>query len=222
MADAAMAVWGDVVPTVEAEFNEWYHRQHVPERVGMPGWLSGRRYRRVGRGRHRYLAVYEIESLASLDHSAYRHALDHPTDWTRRMMPGFRNFVRAVCRVRLVSGEVFGGWLATVRYEPSDDTRESIARWLAGDALHGLRERSGITRVHLWEADAGRSLGKTTEQTLRIGGDGHAPFTAVIEGTDRGAVESALLEAGIESGLAARGATDIQAGVYQMMFALTR
>lgn len=222
MADAVMAVWGDADAKVEAEFNEWYHREHVPERVGLPGWRSGRRYRRVDRGRHRYLALYEVDALAVFDDPVYRHMLDHPTDWTRRMMPGFRNFVRATCRVRLVAGEVAGGWLATVRYAAPESAREPIARWLGGDALHGLRDRAGITRVQLWEADLGRSLTPTAEQSIRAGEDGRAPFTAVIEGTDRAAVEGSLIEAGIEPGLVERGAADIQLGVYQLMFALTR
>src|SRR3546814_1631627 len=84
MTDAVMAVWGDADAALEAEFNEWYHREHVPERVGMPGWRRGRRYRRVDRGRQRYLVVYEVDSLASFDDPVYRHALDNPSDWTRR------------------------------------------------------------------------------------------------------------------------------------------
>lgn len=222
MTDAVMAVWGDAEARAEAEFNEWYHREHVPERVGMPGWRSGQRYRRVDRGRHRYLAVYEVDSLACFDEPAYRHALDHPTDWTRRMMPAFRNFVRATCRVRLAAGEVAGGYLASVRYTPSEDTREPIARWLGGEVLHDLRDRPGITRVQLWEADLDRSLTATSEQSMRVGPDGRAPFAAIVEGTERVPVEAALAASGIEAGLGERGAADIQLGMYQLMFALTR
>lgn len=222
MTDAVMAVWGDVGAKPEPEFNEWYHREHVPERVGMPGWRSGRRYRRVDRGRHRYLAVYEVDSIACFDDPVYRHALDHPSDWTRRMMPAFRNFVRATCRVRLVAGEAAGGVLATVRFAPPDAAREAVVRWIAGEALHDLRDRPGITRVQLWEADSGRSLTPTAEQSMRVGPDGHAAFTAVIEGTDRAAVAAALAESGIEAGLARRHSGTVEAAVYQLMFALTR
>lgn len=222
MADAVLAVWGDVEAAAEPEFNEWYHRQHVPERVGMPGWRAGRRYRRADRGKHRYLAVYEVDSLSCFDDPAYRHALDHPTEWTQRMMPSFRNFVRATCRLRLVAGEVAGGHLASVRFEPPAETREAVLRWVAGEALHDLREQPGVTRVQLWEADAGRSLVPTAEQSMRSGPDGEAAFAAVIEGTDRAAVEAALAESGIGPGLARRGARTVETGVYQLMFALSR
>jgi len=222
MSDAVLGVWGDVEAKTEPEFNEWYHREHVPQRLGMPGWRAGRRYRRLDRGRHRYVALYELDSLACFDDPAYRHILEHPTDWTRRMMPAFRNFVRASCRVRLVSGEVAGGFVATVRFDPPAAEREAVVRWIGGQALHDLRDRPGITRVQLLEADSGRSLVPTTEQKLRIGPDGRSSFVAIIEGTDRPAIEAALAESDIESGLAARQARDVEVGVYQLMFALTR
>lgn len=220
MSDAVMAVWGDAAPAHDAEFSEWYHREHIPERVGMPGWRNGRRYRKLGRGRHRYLAAYDVDRLACFDDPAYRHALDHPTEWTTRMMAHFRNFVRATCRVRFSSGEALGSVVATVRYAPGAGKAEEIARWLAGTALHDLRTREGITRVQHWEADMGRSLARTGEQDIREGKDGEAPFTAVIEGTDRVFVEAALKEADIVAGLERRGARDVEPGLYSMMFAL--
>lgn len=216
MPEAVMAVWGDIVRSHEAEFNEWYHREHVPERVGMPGWRNGRRYRKLGRGPHRYLAVYDVDGISCFDAPAYRHALNNPTAWTRRMMPQFRNFVRATCRVRFVSGEVTGSVIATVRYDPGE-ARDAVARWLAGQALHDLRDREGITRVQLWEADLGKSLTKTGEQDIRSGPDGQAPFTAVIEGTERAFVEAALAESGIVDGLATRGIEDVETGLYSLL-----
>ncbi|WP_281683746.1 DUF4286 family protein [Thalassobaculum salexigens] len=220
MTDAAMAVWGDTAPEGDAEFSEWYHREHIPERVGMPGWRNGRRYRKIGRGKHRYLAVYDVDSMACFDDPAYRHALDHPTEWTSRMMGHFRNFVRATSRVRFSSGEALGSVIATVRYDPGTGDAEEIARWLAGTALHDLRNREGITRVQHWQADMGRSLAKTAEQAIRAGRDGEAPFTAVVEGTERAFVEAALVEAGIVEGLADRGARKVESGLYSMLFAL--
>ena len=41
---AFMAVWHDIASTREAEYNTWHTRQHMPERLGVPGFLVGRRY----------------------------------------------------------------------------------------------------------------------------------------------------------------------------------
>jgi hypothetical protein len=47
----------------DGELNEWYDGAHVPELLAVPGFVSARRYRRVGDdGGPEYLAVYEIEA----------------------------------------------------------------------------------------------------------------------------------------------------------------
>ena len=52
-----------VTPEREREFNDWYDDTHIPELLAVPGFVSARRYRRVGDGGGpEYLAVYEIEA----------------------------------------------------------------------------------------------------------------------------------------------------------------
>ena len=43
----------------EEEFNAWYDTEHVPERLGIPGFESGLRYVSADRPR-RYLALYDL------------------------------------------------------------------------------------------------------------------------------------------------------------------
>jgi hypothetical protein len=43
MGHGAVAIWNDVAPEGLAEFYEWHHREHMPERVSIPGFLRGRR-----------------------------------------------------------------------------------------------------------------------------------------------------------------------------------
>jgi hypothetical protein len=53
----------------EAEFNEWYNKQHIPDVLNVPGFVSGQRFRiadaqtsrEAGKG-YKYLAIYEIET----------------------------------------------------------------------------------------------------------------------------------------------------------------
>jgi antibiotic biosynthesis monooxygenase (ABM) superfamily enzyme len=52
-----------VSPEREGEFNEWYDSTHIPELLDVPGFVSARRFRRVGGdGTAEYLALYEIEA----------------------------------------------------------------------------------------------------------------------------------------------------------------
>lgn len=70
-------VTADCRPEVEAEFNRWYSESHVPNLLKVPGYISGMRFRLVDdpalthlKMGARYLALYEIQSMASVPHIA--------------------------------------------------------------------------------------------------------------------------------------------------------
>src|ERR1019366_3439141 len=44
MPGALLMVVVDVDPEHEEEFNRWYDKEHIPERLAMPGFRSARRY----------------------------------------------------------------------------------------------------------------------------------------------------------------------------------
>jgi hypothetical protein len=51
----------------EAEYNEWYNKQHIPDVLNVPGFVAAQRFRladaQMGDNNpHRYLALYEIET----------------------------------------------------------------------------------------------------------------------------------------------------------------
>ena len=51
----------------DAEFNEWYNKQHIPDVLNVPGFVCAQRFRLAdtqmgGQSKHRYLALYEIET----------------------------------------------------------------------------------------------------------------------------------------------------------------
>lgn len=42
MAAAILTIWTDIPADIEADFNEWYNREHLPDRVQRtPGFLRG-------------------------------------------------------------------------------------------------------------------------------------------------------------------------------------
>jgi hypothetical protein len=49
-------------PEREAEWNAWYDDDHVPAMLGVPGFVSCRRYKDLGHDGE-YLTVYEIEGV---------------------------------------------------------------------------------------------------------------------------------------------------------------
>jgi hypothetical protein len=93
-----LAVWNDIAAEDDAEFNAWYEDEHVPERLGVPGFLDARRYRDLA-APHSYAALYELASVAVLASPAYLARLADPTARTRAIMPRFRNMTRAGCTI---------------------------------------------------------------------------------------------------------------------------
>ena len=56
-----LAIWNDITDAAETEFVRWHVREHIPERVGLPGFLRGRRYI-AHDGRPKYFNFYETET----------------------------------------------------------------------------------------------------------------------------------------------------------------
>lgn len=172
-AGGILAVWTDVAPELEADFNEWYWREHLPERLAVPGFLSGRRYRAIA-GAPRYFAWYELDSVKTLASPAYLDRLDNPTEWTERVMPGFRNTTRAVFRAASVLGRMSGALMLTLRAGP--DAKKAPGSALLAD----LAAQPGIFRVQLWQEAAVRARA-TREAALRGGADQRAPWALTVE-----------------------------------------
>lgn len=218
MAGAMMAAWLDITPEVEAEFADWYFREHVPERVTLPGFLSGRRYTAPDDGPNKYLALYEATAKEVFASPAYRERLEQPTPWTTKIMPHFRNFARSVFDVRLELGCQYGGALTTIRYANG----AGVTAWLEAEALPTLAERSGICRVRLLEADEAQSRPKTREAGMRdgTGGNAWAPWTICIESIGMAWLRPAVGELLPDHALAERGATAITTGYYNLVFGM--
>jgi hypothetical protein len=46
----------------DGEFGQWYDRQHIPDVLAVPGFISAERFILSGKGQHRYMTIYEIET----------------------------------------------------------------------------------------------------------------------------------------------------------------
>jgi hypothetical protein len=56
----------DVAPEHAAEVNRWYDEEHVPEKLGIDGFLSVRRYSSTTHPA-RFLAVYDLADVSAAD-----------------------------------------------------------------------------------------------------------------------------------------------------------
>jgi hypothetical protein len=56
-----LAIWNDIDDSVAADYEHWYQRQHLYERVSIPGFRYGRRYT-VVEGAPKFFTYYETDT----------------------------------------------------------------------------------------------------------------------------------------------------------------
>jgi len=188
-----LAIWNDVDPRGEVEYNEWYIQQHLLERLSIPGFLIGRRYEAVGSGL-KYFTYYLTTSVDILQSPAYLQRLSHSTDWTRRVMPWFKNMSRTACRETIDLGIGNGSAAVTMGIKAAagkeDGLRQRMASSLFPDMLQSPGA-TGILRLHLWEADEDVTNRGTGEQGLRGRKDTVADWVVVVEASSPAQAENA-------------------------------
>lgn len=74
-----LAIWNDCASEGYDHFERWYIREHLQERVGVPGFRFGRRYEAVSGADRRFFAFYEVESPDVLSSKAYVDRLPPPS-----------------------------------------------------------------------------------------------------------------------------------------------
>jgi len=85
-------------PAMEEEFNAWYDDEHMAERLAIPGFRSARRWvADLPPGEGKYLATYELDSLAVLGSPAYLDRYQNQTPWSRRCLGKAVVFKRWAC-----------------------------------------------------------------------------------------------------------------------------
>lgn len=161
-----IAIWHNLQEAVRADFYEWHNREHMPERLAVPGFRRGRRYRAL-EGGPEYFNLYETADVSVLSSPAYLARLNAPTVWTRRVVPGFRDVARALCRVHASLGVGQGGVMLTQRFAIAATERVRVATRLADDVLPAIAAQPGITGAHLCLADEAVSSVATVESVAR-------------------------------------------------------
>ena len=151
--EGAIAIWNGISDEGRADFYAWHLSEHMPERVGIPGFLRGRRYRAADDKTHpEFFTLYETQTFEVTQGVDYLNRLNAPTSWTRRATAHFKTTSRSLARVVASFGVGSGGVLLTLRFDVPDEESEreklaSIVMKVA--ALRGSRARmfsKGMTK----------------------------------------------------------------------------
>jgi hypothetical protein len=205
----------DIDAADEVEFNRWYDREHLEERVAIEGFLGARRYI-AHTGSPRFLFLYSTKTIEALDSPPYRARLENPTEWSKRNMARFKNMIRAVARITASRGVGRGAKLGIVRLRPEAGHEHALRAALTPRLDPGTSD--GIISMHLIESDA-RLSGPTKE--IPAAGGGAADWFVLIDGTSVSAV-SEVMAARFIGTEAPHGAAVISSGIYELLWDIAK
>lgn len=221
LGNGVLAIWNGIAPQAEDDFVAWHVREHIPERVGLPGFLRGRRYVALD-GHPKYFNFYETETASDLSSPAYVARLDAPTAWTRRVVAQFTDTSRTICAVAWSLGTGEGGWIEAIVLETASAAVKFQTAMRA--ALQpAITAFPGVVGLHLLEGQRTAGQADTAEKKLRGAPDAVAAWILLVEASRPDSLASFRAGPGSDDALIACGAgAAIKRGIYQLQFALTK
>jgi len=189
-ARGLLAIWADVDKENLIEFQQWHNCQHVAERVSIPGFHVGRRYRGVGEAPD-FLMYYETDDSKVMAGKGYQYAINHPTPWTREAITHVKNTVRAIYNLLLSTGEkalTEAPFTFSIKFNLEPGSEEQFLPLLQ---KHSTKVLSilGIYRVRIFEMDDEVSNIRTEERKIHGGGPGQQRFLTFYEMAESGLPE---------------------------------
>lgn len=218
---AFLAIWHDIAQGTHEDYIEWHTREHMPERLSIPGFRTGKRLHLPQAERYVFGTIYAADTVEVFRSPAYLERLNNPTPWTTSVAPTFQNFLRIACDRVASAGTGDGGAMATWRFDYSGPKSEAKIRAVAQSLVNDVLALPGICAVHLGLARSEVSSVKTRETQLRSAMS-EKGFDAVllIEGSSRAGLEASV-PAAVRLALATGALTSPTGLVYETAFSLT-
>jgi hypothetical protein len=204
----------DIEAADEADFNRWYDREHLEERVAIDGFLEARRYV-AHKANPKYLCLYSTTDIEVLDSPAYRARLANPTDWSKQTMARFKNMIRAVARITISRGQGRGAALGIVRLRPAAGSEDELRATLR-EKLDPAKQ-DGIISMHLLESDP--KLSGPTGEIPAATSPGAADWFVLVDGINVNAVSGAVAS---RFDIPSSQGTTVSAGSYTLMWDLAK
>lgn len=218
---AFLAIWHDIEDGAHEEYIEWHTREHMPERLSIPGFKTGKRLHAPAAARYVFGTIYAGETVETFRSPAYLDRLNNPTPWTAAVAPSFRNFLRVACERIAAAGSGDGGSMATIRFDLSGNKGEEVLRAEAQALADKMLAVRGVACVHIGISRSEVSSVRTRETELRAEmNEGGFDVVVLIEGSSTPGLLSALPQVerlAIESGVLSSPISDI----YEAAFSLT-
>ena len=196
LGSAVLVNWGGIVEAKEIEYNEWHTKEHMPERLSLPGFLRG--LRAVGIPgtdlNHKYFMMYEAERKEVFISRKYLERLNNPTEWTKEILSNYLSPSRTVCSVISSKSIGLGCYFSTVRFlgENIEDNHnvENLKSFTPK-----ILKINGVTGMHVILGDSSYGQMKTEEKKYRSSqglNDQIVSQAVIIEGLNHHSLKTAI------------------------------
>jgi len=142
------AMWSSLAEGYARELDRWHTIEHMPERLGVPGFLRGRRYINALAADHSMFILYEAAHIETFRSPGLVARLNDPTEWSKKVQPGLLNFIRGPCQTLISLGEGVGGAILTVRVSRSAQDEAEVVDEIT-DLAPAVARLHGVTAVHI-------------------------------------------------------------------------
>jgi len=213
---AFVPLWSGLLPGYERELDSWHTIEHMPERLGVPGFLRGRRYIKHNASDHSMFILYEGAHIATFRSPGLLARLNEPTEWSKRVQPALVNFIRGPCQTLVSLGDGIGGALVAIRIAGAITDTVQAGRSLVNEAPW-IAHQHGVTAVHIGQHVPDRT--ETEESRLRPSTEASSfSFVVLIEGI--GVPELDEISPEITSRLRKASSGTCDAGSYRLAYLL--
>ena len=196
LGSAVLVNWGGIVEEKDIEYNEWHSKEHMPERISLPGFLRG--LRAVGipgtNINHKYFMMYEAERKEVFTSKKYLERLNNPTEWTKEILSHYLSPSRTICSVISSKSIGKGGYFSTIRFLgeniPNNQKVENLKSFLPR-----MLKLNGITGMHIILGDSSYGQMNTEEKKYRSSqglNDQIVSQAVIIEGFNYRSLETAI------------------------------
>ncbi|MGF6408907.1 hypothetical protein [Paraburkholderia sp. MM5482-R1] len=196
-----LAIWSTIAAESETDYMHWLTREHIFERVGVPGFRSGRVFKRRNNRPSEYMMLYELDNADVMASSGYLERLNNPTAWTRRIMPTLEQFRRGggTILARGANSAGHGGHLAIARFE--DALPECLTAQQGPTIVDALAKGDWVVNAQIMAVKNGATAIATQEKSMRRSSEGEFAGLLLVESLDNGSLDRAMMQASKAAGI---------------------
>ena len=196
LGSSVLVNWGGILESKEIEYNEWHSKEHMPERISLPGFSRG--LRAVGilgtDINHKYFMMYEAENKEVFTSRKYLERLNNPTKWTKEILSNYLSPSRTICSVISSKSIGIGGHFSTIRFLSKNIKSNHNVENLKSFTPE-IFNLNGITGMHVILGDNTFGQMSTEEKKYRSSqglNDQIISQAVIIEGLNYHSLESAV------------------------------